>query len=141
MDKITKREIIMDNYQNPCNRGLVGSCDYIKENTRSDSCIDNIDVEMKIEDGVVVDAHFDGEACAICTSATSMIVKNLIGKSVEEAKELVRNYQNMVNEEEYNPEVLNELNALDDIYLQPARKNCALLSSKSAKKILDKVGD
>lgn len=141
MDKITKREIIMDNYQNPCNLGLMKTNDYIVENTRSDSCIDNIDLEMKIVDGVVEDAHFDGEACAICTSATSMIVKNLIGKKIEDAKELVENFQNMVNEEKYNPELLHELNALDDIYLQPARKNCALLSSKSAKKILDKVGD
>lgn len=99
MDKETKREIILDNYQHPMNRGLKEDESYVKANTRSDSCIDNIDLMMKIEDGKVVDACFDGEACAICTSATSIIVKSLIGKSVEEAKEIISNYQNMINEE------------------------------------------
>lgn len=140
MDKETKREIILDNYQNPTNRGLVEDEAYIKANTRSSSCIDNIDLMMKIEDEKVVDACFGGEACAICTSSTSIIVKSLIGKSVDEAKNIIKNYQNMINEEDYNPEVLGELNAFDEIYMQPARKNCALLSSKSAVKILDEVG-
>lgn len=140
MDKEIKREIILDNYQNPTNRGLVEDATYKKANTRSSSCIDNIDLMMKLEDGKVVDACFDGEACAICTSSTSIIVKSLIGKSVDEARDIIKNYQNMINEEDYNPEVLGELNAFDEIYLQPARKNCALLSSKSAVKILDEVG-
>ena len=140
MNKEIKREIILDNYQNPTNRGLVEDEAYIKANTRSSSCIDNIDLMMKIEDGKVVDACFDGEACAICTSSTSIIVKSLIGKSVDEAKNIIKNYQNMINEEDYDPEVLGELNAFDEIYMQPARKNCALLSSKSAVKILDEVG-
>ena len=140
MDKETKREIILDNYQNPTNRGLVEDATYKKANTRSSSCIDNIDLMMKIEDGKVVDACFDGEACAICTSSTSIIVKSLIGKSVYEARDIIKNYQNMINEEDYDPEVLGELNAFDEIYMQPARKNCALLSSKSAVKILDEVG-
>ena len=140
MDRETKREIILDNYQNPTNRGLVEDATYKKANTRSNSCIDNIDLMMKIEGGKVVDACFDGEACAICTSSTSIIVKSLIGKSVDEAKKIIRNYQNMINEKDYDPEVLGELNVFDEIYLQPARKNCALLSSKSAVKILDEVG-
>lgn len=140
MDKETKREIILDNYQNPTNRVLVEDESYKKANTRSSSCIDNIDLMMKIEDGKVVDACFDGEACAICTSSTSIIVKSLIGKSVDEARDIIKNYQNMINEEDYDPEVLGELNAFDEIYLQPARKNCALLSSKSAVKILGEVG-
>ena len=51
MDKETKREIILDNYQHPMNRGLKEDESYVKANTRSDSCIDNIDLMMKIEDG------------------------------------------------------------------------------------------
>ena len=140
MDKETKREIILDNYHNPFNRGLVNDNTYIKVNTRSSSCIDNIDLMVKIENGKIVDACFDGEACAICTSSTSIIVKSLIGKTLEEARDIIKNYQNMINEEEYNPEVLGELNVFDDIYMQPARKNCALLTSKSATKIFDEVG-
>ncbi len=140
MDKETKREIILDNYQNPMNRGLVMDSSYKKANTRSDSCIDNIDLMLKIENGKIVDACFDGEACAICTSSTSIIIKSLIGKTLDEARLIMNNYQNMINEEEYNSKVLGELNVFDEIYLQPARKNCALLSSKSAIKILDEVG-
>ncbi len=140
MDKEIKREIILDNYQNPTNRGLKEDKSYKKANTRSTSCIDNIDLMMKIDNNIIVDACFDGEACAICTSATSIIIKSLIGKNIDEANKIITNYQNMINEEKYNPDTLGELNVFDEIYLQPARKNCALLSSKSAKKILDEVG-
>lgn len=140
MDKETKRAIILDNYQYPTHKCLTSDQSYKKANTRSDSCIDNIDLMMKVDDDKIVDVVFDGEACAICTSATSIIVKTLIGKSVNEAKEIISNYQNMINEEPYDANILGELNVFDEIYLQPARKNCALLSSKSAKKILDEVG-
>lgn len=137
MDKETKREIILDNYQYPFNRGLTSDDAYKKANTRSSSCIDNIDLMLKIEDGKIVDACFDGEACAICTSSTSIIVKSLIGKTLDETRCIMNNYQNMINEEKYDKEVLGELNVFDEIYLQPARKNCALLTSKSVFKILD----
>ena len=140
MDKETKREIILDNYQHPFNRGLVEDDTYKKANTRSSSCIDNIDLMLKIEDGKIVDTCFDGEACAICTSSTSIIVKSLIGKTLVEARDIMKNYQNMINEEDYDKSVLGELNVFDEIYMQPARKNCALLTSKSAFKILDEEG-
>ena len=50
---------MLDNYQNPVNRGLVDDNSYIKKNTNNDSCIDNIDMMMKIEN---VLCHFDGLA-------------------------------------------------------------------------------
>ncbi len=140
MDKDTKREIILDNYQNPFNRGLKEDNSYIKANTRSNSCIDNIDLMMKIENDIIKDACFDGEACAICTSSSSIIVKSLIGKTTKEARDIIKNYQNMINEDVYDATLLGLLNVFDEIYMQPARKNCALLTSKSAFKILDEVG-
>ena len=139
MDKDFNREVILDNYQHPTHKGLVDDNSLITKNTNIDSCIDNIDMQMKVENGVVVDAYFDGEACAICTSATSIIVKNLIGKTLEEANKILSNYQNMINEKDYDSEVLGELNVYDEIYLQPNRKKCALLPSDAAKKILDDV--
>lgn len=139
MDKDFKREVILDNYQHPTHKGLVDDNSFITKNTNNDSCIDNIDMQMKVENGVVVDAYFDGEACAICTSATSIIVKNLIGKTLEEVNKILSNYQNMINEKDYDSEVLGELNVYDEIYLQPNRKKCALLPSDAAKKILDDV--
>lgn len=136
MDKVTRREIILDNYQNPVNKGLIDDKDYILKNTNNDSCIDNIDMMMKIDNNKVVDIVFDGEACAICTSATSILIKTLIGKTVAEAEEIIKNYQNMINEEEYNQELLGELNVYDEIYMQPNRKTCALLPSRAAINII-----
>lgn len=136
MDKDIKREIILDNYQNPVNKGLKDDKSYILKNTNNDSCIDNIDMMMKIVDDKVVDIVFDGEACAICTSATSIIIKTLIGKSVSEVEEIIKNYQNMINEEEYDKEVLGELIVYDEIYMQPNRKTCALLPSRAVINII-----
>ena len=139
MDKETKREIILDNYQNPMNKGLKEDDSYIFENTNNESCIDNIDMMMKVENKVIKDILFDGEACAICTSATSIIIRSLIGKTLEEAEAIIVNYQNMINEKEYDKDLLGELNVYDDIYLQPNRKKCALLPKVTIEKILAKL--
>lgn len=139
MDKEIRREIILDNYQHPVHKGLIDDCSYKKANTRSDSCIDNVEMMMKVEDDIIKDVVFDGEACAICTSATSIIIKKLIGKSINEAKEILKNYFNMINEESYDKDILGELNVFDEIYLQPARKNCALMPCKTANKIIEEV--
>ena len=98
MDSNLRREIIMDNYQDPMNRGLIEDDSYLKVNTNSESCIDNLDYMMKIDNGKIIDIRFDGEACAISTSATSIMIRSLIGKSIKEAKILLNNYKNMINE-------------------------------------------
>lgn len=141
MDKNIRREIILDNYQNPVNRGLTKDKDYIFQNTNSDSCIDNIDMQLKQENGMIKDIVFDGEACAICTSATSILIKTLIGKTLEEAEEIINNYKNMINEKEYDEKVLGELIVYDEIYMQPNRKMCALLPSNAVEKILEMIRD
>ncbi len=138
MDDKLKRDLILEHYQNPVNRGLVDNEDYIKVNSRNESCVDNIDVMAKIEDGIIIDARFDGEACAICTSATSAMIKTLIGKTKEEAEEIIRNYENMINELPYDKTLLSELNVYDTVYKQPNRKNCALLPFRGMKEILEK---
>lgn len=136
MDRELKREIIVDNYQNPFHKGLVNDSSYVKANTNNESCIDNIDIELKIEDGKVVDANFDGEACAISTSATSIFLRKIIGKSVDEVKDLIENYEHLIDEKDYDEEKLGELMAYDTIYMQPNRKHCALLPVDTIKKIL-----
>ena len=98
----------------------------------------NIDIYFKIENNILKDVAFDGEACAISTSATSIMLKNIIGKTIEEIKIILDNYENMINEKEYNKEILRDLNAYDEIYLQPSRKTCALLPVKAIKKVLEK---
>ncbi len=136
MDKNLRREIILDNYQNPYHRKEINDDNYIKINTNNESCIDNLDIWFKIEKDIITDVGFYGEACAISTSATSIMLRNLVGKSTTEAKELIINYQNMINEKEYDKDLLNDLIVYDEIYLQPNRKNCALLPSKAVEKLL-----
>lgn len=138
MDAELKREIIMDHYQNPRHHGLIDDDNYIRINSNSESCIDNIDIQYKIEDGIIKDAYFDGEACAISSSATSIMLDLVIGKTVDDAKEIIRNYRNMINEEEYDESILEELNAYNTIYLQPNRKKCAMLPFDSLEKAIDR---
>ena len=139
MEPALKREIMLDNYEHPTNRGLVEDDTYIKINTNNESCIDNLDIMYKIENGKLVDIKFDGEACAISTSATSIMIKSLIGKTKEEIIEILNNYENMIDEKEYYKELLGELNVYDEIYKQPNRKKCALLPFESLRKIIDKM--
>lgn len=127
MDQNLKRSIILENYQNPTNKGLIEDDSYILVNTNNESCIDEINLMVKIENGIIVDAKFDGEACAICTSSTSIMINTVIGKTLEEAKEIYANFEQMLNEKEYNEDILESAIVYDDIYKQPNRKKCALL--------------
>lgn len=139
MDPNIRREILLDNYQNPTGHGLTKNLDYIKINTNNESCIDNLDIMYKLKDGKIEDICFDGEACAISTSATSIMIQMLIGKSKEEAQKILENYEAMINEQPYDRELLGELNVYDEIYKQPNRKKCALLPFESLKKAIERL--
>ena len=136
MDKDIKRSIILDNYQNPNNKRVSGT-DYIKINTRNVSCIDNLDIYLKIEDNIIKDISFEGEACVISISSTNILTNLLIGKTKEEGIYLINNYLKMINEEEYDKEVLKELLVFDDTSKQPSRIKCATLSANGIKKFLE----
>ena len=139
MDQEFRRSIILENYQNPMNKGLIEDDSYIKVNTNNESCIDEIDLMVKIEDGRIVDARFDGEACAICTSSTSIMIKEIIGKTLEEATEVYNNFLNMIDEKEYKEEALGEAIVYNDIYKQPNRKKCALLPWWGFEKVINET--
>lgn len=139
MDNNIRRDIILTHYQNPTNKGLIDSKDYIYHNKNSSSCIDNIELMVKIENDVITDIRFDGEACAICTSATSIMIETLIGKTIEEAQNIIDNYNKMINEKPYDKTLLEELVVYDEIYKQPNRKNCALLPIDAMTYIIKEV--
>ena len=140
MDKNLRREIILDNYEHPFHKDESFKDEsFIKINTNNESCIDNLDIYFKVEKDTIIDCYFNGEACAISTSATSIMLKKLIGKKVEEAKNILENYKNMINEKEYDENVLGELLCYNEIYLQPNRKNCALLPSVSVEKLIKEL--
>ena len=137
MDKEISREIILENFQNPFHKEEVNDENYIKINTRNPNCIDNIDLYILFNGNIIKDIKFNGEACAISTSSTSIMLKNLIGKTINEAKEYINNFYHMCNEEEYDDNLLNEGLAFQDIYKQSNRKNCALLPYKGILKALE----
>ena len=136
MDKDLKREIILDNYQHPCNKGLIEDSSYIKVNSKNESCIDDINLMIKIEDNIIKDIRFDGEACAISTSATSIMIKLLLNKTIEEALNIISNYEDMIDEKEYDKELLGEALVYDEISKQPNRIKCAMLPFRGIKKVL-----
>ncbi len=135
VDKDIKRSIILDNYQDARNRGIPDSDDYIKINSNNVSCIDNIDIYVKLDNDVIKDIKFSGEACVIAISSTSILSSMLIGKTIDEAKNILNNYFKMIEEEEYDKELLGEANVYDDIYKQPSRKTCATLFARGISKI------
>lgn len=137
MNSEIKREIIIENYNNPFHKNSDNVDKYIKVNTNNESCIDNIDIYLLIENDIIKDIKFDGEACAISTSASSIMLKQIIGKNINEVIKLIDNYENMINEKPYDNAFLNELNVYDEIYKQPNRKNCALLPANAIKKAID----
>lgn len=139
MDNNLRREIIIDNYQNPMNKKLVDDDSYLSTNYNNESCIDNLTLQMKIEDNIIKDIVFDGEACAISTSATSIFIRSLIGKSVDEAKKIIINYNNMLQEKEYDKDLLGELIVYSEISKQPNRITCALLPSTCITRMIEEL--
>ncbi len=133
-----KREIILDNYENPRNRGLIDNNEYEKSDMNNESCIDHVIVEAKIEDNILKDVRFDGEACAICTSSASIMTETLKGKDVDTAKKIVDNFEKMINGEDFDKDILEEAIVYEDIKNQPNRQKCALLSWWGIKEIVEK---
>ena len=136
IDPELKKEIIMEHYLNPINRSVIEDDRYIKVNSNSESCIDNLDLYVLFEDNIIKDIHFEGEACAISTSATSIMIKLLINKTISEVKELINNYYSMINGEEHNEELLEEACCYDEIYKQENRKGCATIPWKGIEKAI-----
>ena len=137
MDRDIKRSIILDNYQSP-DKKMVSGNDYIKINTRNVSCIDNLDIYLKVNNNIIEDITFEGEACVISISSTNILANLLIGKTKEEGIYIIDNYLKMINEEEYDKDVLKELMVFDDTSKQPSRITCATLSANGIKDFLNK---
>ena len=127
MDQNLKRSIMLEHYQNPKNKGLIEDETYLKINMNNESCIDEINLMVKLDGDTIKDIRFDGEACAICTSATSVMIDTLIGKDIKTAERIIENYYNMTEEKEYDKELLQQAVIYNDIAKQPNRKKCALL--------------
>lgn len=138
MDNEFKREIILENFEHPFNKNGSDDLNYEKSNSNNESCIDNIDLYVDIKDNIIRDIRFNGDACAISTASTSIMLKNIINKSVSDAIKYIENFMNMVNELDYNEDELNEGIAFTEIYKQQNRKTCVTLPYVGILKVLKK---
>ena len=134
-----KRSIILDHYQNPHNKGLMDDNTYTKVNMNNESCIDELNIMAKIENNIIKDIKYDGEACAICISSASIMTDTLIGKTTEEAENILNNILKMTKEEEYDKELIEDAIVYEDISKSPSRTKCVLLSWWGIEKILKQI--
>ena len=137
-DPMILREIIMDHYQYPHNHQLSEQDGYRQVHMASESCIDDITVQSLIADqGTIEDIRFDGVACTISTASTSIMTELLKGRTVEEAKKIMDNYFAMIEEQKYDPEMLQEAVAFQHVGRQANRIKCATIGWKAMKEMME----
>ena len=141
MDEDIKRSILLDHYQNPRNKSLVEDKRYDFIHNASDSCIDDITVQMLIEDKIIKDVRYDGKGCTICIASCSIISELLKGKSLDDGLNIINNYFNMLDEKDFDIEMLEEANAFDTLYKQANRIKCGTIGIKAMEDLIKRNYD
>lgn len=139
MDQTLKREIIMDHYQTPRNKKTITDESYKSKHMAADSCIDDITVYVKGDGHKIVDVAFDGVGCTISTASTSIMSELIKGKSYDEALAIIQEYEDMLDEKEYDEDKLEEANAFDTLSKQANRINCGLIGVKGFKEVIEEL--
>ncbi len=132
------REIIMDHYTSPAHKGTPSGEGYDKIHTDSVNCIDDFDVYVKSENGVIVDALWDGVACTISSSSTDILCEQVIGLDSQKAHYMIEQYLNMIEEKPYDDSVLNEALVFVNTGKQAARIHCATMGWTALDELLKK---
>lgn len=129
------RQVIMDHYKNPRNKGKLEE-DSITIDMNNPTCGDRIHLTIKVEDGKVADAKFDGEGCSISMASASMMTQAVKGMDVEKALQLSQIFYDMMLGNEYDEENLDlgDIEALQGVAKFPARIKCATLAWKAMEK-------
>lgn len=114
----------------------------VHEHGHNPSCGDDIDIEAKVENGVITDLAYTGTGCAISQASTAMMAELLQGKTVEEGLRLCRLFLDMIRGKVTDDAQLEELEAaitLKDISQMPVRVKCATLGWHTLEMALEKV--
>ncbi|WP_163971572.1 Fe-S cluster assembly sulfur transfer protein SufU [Oceanobacillus halotolerans] len=129
------RQVIMDHYKNPRNRGTVEG-DALTVDMNNPTCGDRIQLQMQVEDGIVKDAKFEGEGCSISMSSASMMTQAIKGKQIEDALKMSKAFSQMMLGEEMDVDGLEmgDIEALQGVSKFPARIKCATLAWKAMEK-------
>ena len=136
MDENIKRSILLDHYQNPRNKRTVNDSNYISIHKASDSCIDDITVFILFEGNIIKDVCYDGKGCTICISSCSIISELIKSKTIDEGINIINNYLSMINEGEFDIDLLEEANAFDTLSKQPNRIKCGTIGINAMLEIL-----
>ena len=129
------REIILDHYRTPRNRGELPTPPAVSALGHNPLCGDEIEVFLQVTDGVVDDVKVGGQGCSISQSSASMMSQAVKGKSLAEVRALVRRFKGMMSidevddDDEVEVEVkLGDLEALQGVVKFPVRIKCATLA-------------
>ena len=132
-------ELIMEHSMNSYNKKKLEKADYC-EVGHNPNCGDEITLELKLNGDIIEDMAFSGHGCAISQASTSIMIDVLKGKTVEEAKEIIKTFIDMIKRETKSEEELEKLEeaiAFRNVANMPARVKCALLAWHTIEDMLD----
>lgn len=123
-------DIIMEHSMNSYNKKKLEACS-LSEKGHNPNCGDEIELEIKLNGDVIEDMAFTGHGCAISQASTSIMIDTLRGKTIEEAREIIKTFIGMIKRETKSEEELKKLEdaiAFKNVANMPARVKCALLA-------------
>ena len=122
------REVILDHYKNPRGHGLLDTPDGVAEG-QNPLCGDEITVALRVDDGVVTEATFQGAGCSISQSSASMMTEAITGSTVQASLDLAASFRGMMaGEVEPDEATFGDLVALKGVVKYPIRIKCAVLA-------------
>ena len=133
-------ELIMEHSMNSYNKKKLDHADFC-EIGHNPNCGDEIELELKLDGDRIKDMAFLGHGCAISQASTSIMIDTLKGKTVEEAKEIIKTFIGMIKREIKDEEELKKLEdaiAFKNVSNMPARVKCALLAWHTLEDMLNK---
>lgn len=133
-------ELIMEHSMNSYNKRKLENADYC-EVGHNPNCGDEITLELKLNGDIIKDMAFSGHGCAISQASTSIMIDVLKGKTIKEAKEIIKTFIDMIKREtksEEDLEKLEEAIAFRNVANMPARVKCALLAWHTIEDIINK---
>ena len=133
-------ELIMEHSMNSYNKKKLKEADFC-EIGHNPNCGDEITLEMKMNGDIIEDMAFSGHGCAISQASTSIMIDTLKGKNINEAKEIIKTFIEMIKREITDENELKKLEdaiAFKNVSNMPARVKCALLAWHTVEDILEK---
>lgn len=124
------QEIILDHYRHPLHRGLREPFDAEVHHVNP-TCGDEVTLRVRIVDGTIADVSYDSEGCSISQASASVMSDLVIGRSVDDALALQREFLGLMQSRgttEPDEDVLEDAVAFAGVSKYPARVKCALLS-------------